>query len=510
VTDERHAGEHDHEDDPRSGFLTDQDLEVGAEPEADPLLEAPAAATVLTPEAVPDLSVLERRPVPGPPREYHFPSFERARLDSGLTVVTADVPGRPLLAAHLVLPGGVANEPAAEGGVTVLAARGMTEGTQDRDAIDFVESAERLGAELHADASWEALAATLEVPRSRFADALALLAEMVLQPRFPETEIERLRDERLNDLLQARADPRRRAERVFPETIYDERTPYSRPLGGTDDTVRRLDRSAVARRHARALVPDGATLIVAGDLRGLDVAQMADRRFGDWQTDAAAAPSDADATAHPEAPRVVVVDRPGSAQSELRIGHVGLSRRTPDFHAVAVLNAILGGTFNSRLNRLIREEKGYTYAIHSSFEMRRAAGPFVIRAAVETAVTVPAVIDILGVLRSIRESEPDGAELDAARDFLVGVFPLRFEAAAQVAGALAGLIIHELPDDELDRYRPRIAAVSGSEVLAAARAHVRPDDTSVVIVGDAARVEAGLREAGLGPLTVVPADTPAR
>ncbi len=511
MTDERHAGDPDREEDPRSGFLTDQDPEAtDIDSETDPLLEAPAVATVLTPAGAPDLATLAVRPVAGPPREYRFPRFERAQLDNGLTVVYAHVPGRPLLAAHLLLGGGATAERPEHGGVTVLTARALTEGTTGRDAVEFVESAERLGAEIHADASWEALAATLEVPRSRFGAALALLAEMVLQPALPEAEVERLRAERLNDLLQARADPRRRAERVFPETIYDPAAPYYRPLGGTDATVGQLDRAAVAERHAQALDPARATLIVAGDLTGLSVPELARENFGGWLGGAAGATGGIQASPHPDGPRVFLVDRPGSAQSEVRLGHVGLPRRTPDFHAVAVLNSILGGTFNSRLNRLIREEKGYTYAIHSSFEMRRAAGPFVVRAAVETAVTAPALVETLGVLRGLREAEVQPDELDAARDFLVGVFPLRFEAATQVAGALAGLVIHDLPDDELDNYRPAIADVSAAAVMAAAQSHVRPDELSVVVVGDAAKVEGPLREAGLGPLVMVPADSSAQ
>lgn len=202
----------------------------------------------------------------------------------------------------------------------------------------------------------------------------------------------------------------------------------------------------------------------------------------------------------------MLVDRPAAPQSEVRIGHLGVPRRVPDFHAISVLNAILGGTFNSRLNRVIREELGYTYGISSSFDMRRNAGPFVIRTAVETAVTVPAVLETLRIVRDFRDTEVESDELAVARDYLVGVFPLRFEAASQVASALGGLIVFELPDDELDHYRPRIAAVSAQDIRAAAERHIRPDELSIVIVGDAQQVEAPLRAAGLGDLTIVAAD----
>jgi zinc protease len=481
------AGEH--------GFATDR--------------QAPHDEATVIASADADLSVLETRPQPGPPREYHFPRFERSRLANGLTVISAHVPGRALLAAQLIFPGGAWTEPADRGGVTLLTARAMPEGTRRRDAIEFVEAAERLGAEIHADASWEALSAALEVPRSRFGAALALLAEMCFEPAFPGDEVNRLRDERLNDLLQAWADPRRRAERVFPETIYSQDSPYRRPLGGIPPTIRPLDRDAIVERHGQLLDPSSATLVVAGDLTGLPVEQLAEQHLGALPAAPAGRgeePAERDVAANPAGAQFVLVDRPGASQSELRIGHIGVPRRSDDFHAISVLNAILGGTFNSRLNRVIREEKGYTYGIHSSFDMRGHAGPFAIRTAVETAVTAPAIVDALQIVRAIRAAPVTDEELGLARDYLEGVFPLRFESAGQVAGALSGLVVLGLPDDELDRYRPMIARVSRDDVLAAARRRIRPDDLSIVVVGDASQVEAPLRDAGLGELTVVPAD----
>jgi zinc protease len=449
------------------------------------------------------LDVLERRPPPGRPRRYRFPAFTRERLANGLTVIVANLPGRPLLAAHLLLEGGAGSEPADRAGVTSLAARGLSEGTAQRDAIQLVEAAERLGAEIHADAGWEAVAMSLEVPRTRFAPAVALLAEMVLEPSFPAREIDRLRDERLNDLLQARADPRRRAERAFSEAVYALQSPYSRPPAGLEETVSGLNRDVVAARHAQLLDPASATLVVAGDLEGISVVDVATEHFARWDGKASADNRDVDARAHPDGGRVVIVDRPGSPQSEVRIGHLGLPRQIPDYHAVVVMQTILGGLFNSRLQRLLREERGYTYGIGAGFEFRRSEGPFAVRTAVETEVTAPAIGDILNELRGMRAGPPTRTELEEARDYLVGVFPLRFDTSAQVAAAIAGLVLHRLPDDELDRYRPAVGAVSASKVVSAAKAHIRPDDLAIVVVGDGAKVEPGLRELGLERISTI-------
>jgi predicted Zn-dependent peptidase len=248
-----------------------------------------------------------------------------------------------------------------------------------------------------------------------------------------------------------------------------------------------------------------ATLIVAGDLGGQHVLPLAERLFGGW----AGAPDDG--VAEPTAvldtrasnQRVVhVVHRPGSVQTEIRIGHRGLPRRIPDFHAVSVMSAILGGLFNSRLNMKLREEKGYTYGASAGFDMRRGAGPFAARAAVNTEVTVPAVLDMLGELARIRDEAVKSTELAAARDFLVGVFPLRFETAGAVVGALSGLAVHGLEIDELVSYRERIEAVDVGAVGTAARAHLEVDAAAVVLVGDVDAFGEALEAAGFTPIVV--------
>jgi zinc protease len=447
--------------------------------------------------------VVAERPTHGEPRPYHFPAFLRLNLENGLGVIAVDLPGRELVTASLVLGSGAADERESEGGLTTLMARALSEGTRTKSAIELVEASERLGASLHAEAGWDAMSVGVDVPVGRLGPALDLVAEVMAEPTFPPAEVQRLREERLNDLLQARADPRRRAEEGFVETIYTPGSPYRRPAGGLRETVERIDADAARDMHARRFDPARMTLIVGGDLDGVDIAALAKERFGGW----AASP-----TAEPAAPisvgsavdhRLVrILHRPGSVQTEIRVGHVGLPRRIEDFHALSVMSAILGGLFNSRLNRKLREEKGYTYGASAGFDLRRAAGPFAARAPVNTEATVPALQDLLAELDRIRDAAVADAELHAARDFLVGVFPLRFETPPAVVGAIAGLVVHDLPIDELARYRPVIEAVTQDAVRAAAESHIRPDQAAVLLVGDADAFMPALEAAQIGPIVI--------
>jgi zinc protease len=449
--------------------------------------------------------VVAERPTHGEPLPFRFPRFERQELENGLGLIAVHLPGRALVTASLVLASGAVDEPNELGGVTSLMARAMTEGTAKHDAIELTEASERLGASIHAEAGWDGLSISVDVPAERLSRALELAAEVAIEPSFPASDVERQRDERLNDLLQAKADPRRRADDGFVETIYAPGSPYGRPSGGTEATVTGLDAEACRAMHARRLDPARMTLIIGGDLDavGEDVRSIAESRFGAWARNPASEPPTNPQVTAARAERIVrVIHRPGAVQTEIRLGHLGVARRIPDFHAVSVMSAILGGLFNSRLNRKLREEKGYTYGAGAGFDMRRGVGPFAVRAAVNTDVTVPAVQEILVELDLMRDAPPTTAELHAARDFLVGVFPLRFETPPAVVGAIAGLLIHDLPMDELDRYRPAIEAVSDADVESAAREHIDPAKLAIVLVGDADAILPALEGAEIGPIVV--------
>jgi zinc protease len=460
-------------------------------------------STTLDPKR--DGPVVAERPQPGAPRAYDFPAVTGGRLPNGLSVLVVDLPGRPLVSASMVVTGGAVEEPPDVAGATVLAARALTEGTERYEAIALVEAAERLGASLHADAGWDAVTVSVDVPAARLSPALDLVAEVLLRPTFPDSEVERLRDERLNDLLQVKADPRRRADEAFVSTIYAPESPYHRPSGGTRETVEGLGSDELRGVYGRTLDPTRSTLVIGGDLGGQDVMAMAEDLFGSWtragEGIGTATPRITDAGS--SVGRLVrVIHRPGSVQTEIRIGHRGLPRRIEDFHAVSVMAAILGGLFNSRLNMKLREEKGYTYGAGAGFDMRRGAGPFSARAAVNTEVTVPAILDTLAELTRMRDQPVAESELIAARDFLIGVFPLRFETAGAVVGALGSLSVHGLGVEELVGYRGHVEAVGIDAIAAAARDHLHVDDAAVVLVGDVDAFGEALEAADLGRIVI--------
>ena len=454
---------------------------------------------------------LSVRPSAGTPRDYLFPPFERTILDNGLQVLTVHLPGRPLVSANLVIRAGAADEPSDLAGVTVLAGRAATEGTERYPGLALVEASERLGATLHAEASWDAFVGAVDVAASRLGSALELLDELLERPTFAEDDVDRLRDERMNDLLQVKADARRRAERAFGSVIYDPRSPYSRPASGDEATVPGLDAAAVKRIHRTLLDPSRAALVVGGDLRDVDVPALAEKAFGRFGESAgfggsrkpsAPGPAPLDAGAV-DRPIVRLYHHPGAVQSELRIGHLGVPRRTPDFHALQLMSAILGGLFNSRLQMNLREEKGYTYGIGAGFEMRRGAGPFSVRTAVQTAATIPSITESLAELNRMRDTDVTDAELKAARDYLVGVFPLRFEVPEAVVAAIGGLFNLDLPDDELAHYRERMEAVTVADIRRAAQERIHTDRIAIVVVGDADVVGKDLEAAGFGDMEII-------
>ena len=443
------------------------------------------------------------RPPSGAPRPYRFPDFTRGQLANGLRVWLVPLPDRELVSVHLLTDAGGAAEDEAQGGVAALTAQLLVTGTERLDAAAFAETTERLGIEVGSESSWDSARAGFTALGEKLDDGLALLAEMIRTPRLAEGEFERLKAERLNDILQARADPGRLADERFLAEVYAAETPYGRLSAGSPDTVGILDVGAARDFHASRYAPDVADLVIAGAIDPDAALAAAERHLGSW-----AGTGRGHRAFEPRqrgGRRIVIVDRPGSVQSELRVGHLGIDRADARYFPAMVMAALLGGVFGSRLNLRLREELGYTYGARCSFDPRRAPGPFTTTAAVQTEVTADAIRELLGQLDRIRAEPPTEDELAEVRDFLVGVFPLRFETTAGIAAAIEPLAVYGLPDDYWHTYRSHIEEVGTEAVHAVALELVRPDEALILLTGDAARVRDEIAAADLGPLEVVAA-----
>jgi zinc protease len=445
------------------------------------------------------------RPSPGPSRSYRFPEFERLTLDNGLSLVVAPIAKLPVVTALALIDAGAAADSPNKEGVALLTARALAEGTEQRDGADLAEQFERLGTALDTTADWDSATARITVTSERLSAALGQLAEVIRTPTFPDREIERLKQERLAELLQQQTEPRGLADDMFGRFVYASGSRYALPDGGTEATVTALDARTVREFYRQQYSPSSTTLIVVGDVTVERARAMVADAFGAWtgpsveRVDASDAPARLTRALH-------VVAKADAPQSELRVGHVGAPRLHPDYFSIVVMNAILGGLFSSRINLNLREAHAYTYGAFSSFDWRRKAGPFTVATAVRSDVTDAAVREILLEIDRMRAEDVTEAELSLATSYLDGVFPIRFESTAAVANALASLVSYGLPHDYFDTYRRQIQSVTRSHVLEAARTHLQPERLQIVAVGDAAVVRASLETLGVGPVVAYDAE----
>lgn len=445
------------------------------------------------------------RPAPGPPRDYRFPAFQRRTLANGLRLVIAPVVSLPIVTVMAAVDAGAANDPRDRDGLAQLTARALLEGTAHADAAEMTERFELLGASLEAGATWDVGGAHLTVMTERLPAALALLGEVLMSPAFPAREVERLRNERLAELLQLRTEPRGLADEMFARFVYSPDSRYAMPESGSEASVQRLSGEDVLGFYRARYRPGAVTLVIAGDIRVPDVETMAANVFGSWGGGTPSSIETLDLPARIKRAAHLVV-KPEAPQSELRIGHVGLPRAHPDFFDVVVMNALLGGLFSSRINLNLREVHAYTYGASSDFEWRRASGPFNVATAVKSDATGDAAREILHEIDRMRAERVTADELSLATSYLDGVFPIKYETTFAIARALANLVIYDLPDDYFDSYRACIRAVSADGVRAAAARHLRPDELQLVVVGDPDVVRAPLKRLGFGPMTTYDAD----
>jgi zinc protease len=437
-------------------------------------------------------------PEPGSAPEFSVTAIQKFTLPNGLPVFLLEKHQVPLVQINLLVRAGTVMDPAGKSGLASMTALMMKEGAGKRDALTLADDIDYLGAQITSIAGQHAMAVRLQTPIERMDPALALFADIVLKPTFPAAELARKKTERLTALLQWRDEARTLGSIALNRTLYGDQHPYGIPSVGTETTLRAMTRDDCAQFHATWFKPNYAALIVVGDVTLKEMRQKLGAAFGSWKSGKGSAPA-LTAIKQVAGREIVLVDKPGAAQTEIRIGRIGVPRTTPDYYALVVMNTVLGGAFSSRLNLNLREEHGYTYGASSAFDFRPLPGPFLAASAVQTAVTDKALVEFMKELRGIRESISE-AEVERARNYVALTYPSDFQTVAQIAGQVEEMVIYQLPDSYINDYIRNILSVTKEDVLRVARQTIDPDNIVVVLVGDKKIIEQPVKALDLGPI----------
>jgi zinc protease len=443
-------------------------------------------------------------PKPGLAKPLQVPTPETAQLANGLTLILNTRRGLPVVAANLVVKSGSDTNPPDMPGLANFTIALLDQGTATRSAVQIANESAQLGATINANSSMDASIVAARSLKKNFGATLDLAADIALHPSFPAAEIERQRASRLAQLVQQRENAGALATRVANIALYGERHPYGFTELGTEASVRGLTRDAMVNFWKQNFVPNNAALVVAGDITMVELRPLAEKVFGGWQRGMPAAPMLATPAATQA--RILIVDRPGAPQTQLRVAAIGAPRSVPEFQAMQVMNTALGGLFSSRINMNLREEHGYTYGAGSGFDYRRGAGPFAIASGVRTDVTAPSVTEILKEVRGMAAAPMKPEELERSKDARTQSLPAGFQTSQAAAASFAQVYVYDLGLDYYSHVAERVQAVNADQALAAAKKYLVPERMVIVAVGDRARIEPELRKLNVAPVEVVSPD----
>ncbi|MFC8617064.1 M16 family metallopeptidase [Micromonospora purpureochromogenes] len=444
------------------------------------------------------MTLIAARPGAGIPRPYRFPAVVRREVAGG-RVVAAHLPGQNLAVAVLLLDAGAGREPVGKEGLGGVLAKALEEGTAQRDATTFALAVEGLGTELVTGLDWDSFQVSVQVPVDRLSAAVELLAEAVRTPRLDPDDVRRVRDDEATALRMDWANPGPRADAALRADLFGADNRWGRPMYGDPDSVAALDVEDVTVFHSEWFLRPG-TLIVAGDLDRLDLDALAAAAFAGTGGGPAERGGPIEVPLH-TGRRILLVDRPRSVQSTLRLGHPSPHRAHPDHVPMTLAGTVLGGAFTSRLNHLIREVRGYTYGIRGDFASSRRFGRFAVSSGVQNAVTAPALVEAVGEITRTQVGGVTADELAVASSWRAGQLSVELQSPRAIASALTTLVVHDLPDDYHARLREALLAADVAEVSAAAAAHLHPESLTLVVEGDAAVIRDELIATGLGEVT---------
>jgi zinc protease len=441
---------------------------------------------------------IDRNVQPGPGRSRSFePPTPRRLSVAGMDLLVVEKHEVPIVAAGIYMPGGALLDPALSPGLSSFAGRLLIEGTKTRSSTQIAEESDFIAAHPNVGIDRENSIVSTEALVRHWPKALELVADVMLNPTFPNAEVERVRRERLTDLRRLRDDANAIAERVTSGLLFGRETPHGHPISGREVAVEGFGRDDAVGQHERVFAGQKPTFIVVGDIQADTIAKQLEEAFGARPPSPEAAAGE-EAAAKRSPTTIYLVDKPGAPQSVIAVGQVGVPRSHPDFLPLIVMNMAFGGQFTARLNMNLREDKGYTYGYRSRFDWRRSASSHVVGGSVHTAVTKEALIETLKEYRDLHGARPINAdEFEKAQLGLIRGFPPTFETPSNVLRRLLDVVHFGLPDDYYSSQVARLQAVSLEDVQRVSREHVDPDALSIIVVGDRAAIEAPLRELGL-------------
>jgi zinc protease len=420
-------------------------------------------------------------PAPLPPHPITIPAPRETVLANGLSIVVVEDHRLPLVNYRLAFRVGTAFDPPQVPGLTDLLAGLLPEGTESRTSREIAEEVARMGASLSAGANSDYTIVAASALSHFNEQILDLMAEVVLEPSFPENEVELAKQNTKESLRQQRAQPSFLASEMVSRVMFGEH-PYA-IVAPTPESIDRTSRAEFVRFHRVNFVPNNAVFIVVGDVNYERIIQKLESLFSTWQrgadlvTNFPAPPVRTKRTAY-------LVDRRGSAQSNIVIANSGIVRTSPDYFPMLLMHTVLGANASSRLFMNLREEKGYTYGAYTNLDARRTAGTFRATAEVRSPVTGDSLKEFFYELNRIRTDLVSDKEISDAKSYLTGVFPIRLETQEGLTDQLVQIKMLNLPGDYLQHYRDRVQAVTVAEIQQVANKYVKPDEAAVIVVGD--------------------------
>jgi len=430
-----------------------------------------------TPQATP--------PPPAPPRSATFPKPVEQTLPNGLRVIVITRTESPLIAAQLLIQNGGEVDPPELAGLADMTANLLTKGTQTRDATQIAQQIESLGGSLDSGARWDSSYATVGVMSSKIPQAMEILADVVRRPTFKSEEVERLRQQYLDNFTLALGDPGSIARFVAARVVFGD-SPYGHPISGTAESLTRINAADITKMHSRYYRPDNAILVIGGDINAKDGIALATKYFGDWQKPTTPLPALSASTEKTtlKTGRIVVIDKPDAGQAAVYLARTGITRNDTDYFRGIVTNSVLSG-YSGRLNQEIRIKRGLSYGAGSVLDTRREVGPFVASAQTKNESGAAVADLLLGEIGRLSSSPPADVELTPRKAVLIGGFSRNLETVNGLVGQVGSLALYGLSLDEINRYINNVQSITAADIQKFAGTRLDAKTSNIIIVGNA-------------------------